>query len=151
MTFLFALLVIIIFIYIVFKSNFRKQDKRLSNSHSNTGNAILESGMSIKETIIDKISNDFSLMPDWDIWDKSIHQAPGQIDRLERAIKENIKVLVYDPKYRNAKVCGSTENIYLVSAKSCSCMDFRKRHLPCKHMYALAIELDGDIDKEIAK
>lgn len=61
---------------------------------------------------------------------------------------EQISVISYDPKYQLAKVQGTT-SIYLTSCKRCSCPDFRKRRLPCKHMYALAMELDGDINKFI--
>lgn len=36
---------------------------------------------------------------------------------------------------------------YNTSLKSCTCPDFVRRHEPCKHMYALAIEL-GVVDKD---
>lgn len=45
-----------------------------------------------------------------------------------------------------AKVQEKT-TVYLTSCKRCGCPDYRKRRLPCKHMYALAMELDGDMNK----
>lgn len=101
----------------------------------------------IQEYTIYKISQDFLAMPGWDIWDISVHQTDGQYERLGRAtVGSKITVLCYDPRYRLAKMQGST-GIYLTSSKRCSCPDYKKRRLPCKHMYALAIELDGNVEK----
>lgn len=103
----------------------------------------------IKKYTIHKMSEDFLAMQGWDIWDVSIHEAPGQYERMERAtIDGEISILSYDPQYRLAKVQGKTA-VYLTSCKRCSCPDYRKRRLPCKHMYALAMELDGDVRKEV--
>lgn len=101
----------------------------------------------IQKFTIHKISEAFLAMPGWDIWDISIHKAPGQYERMERAaMSRKISILNYDPQYQLAKVQGKTA-IYLTSCKRCSCPDYRKRRLPCKHMYALAMDLDGDVDK----
>lgn len=105
-----------------------------------------------KEThkwILHNLSEDFAAMPGWDIWDSSIHEALGQFERAERASADKeISILCYDSKYKLAKVQGKTA-VYLTSCQRCSCPDYRKRRLPCKHMYALAMELDGDIEKDI--
>ncbi len=101
----------------------------------------------IQKFTIHKISEDFSAIPGWDIWDSSIHEASGQYDRMSRAtLDKEISVLSYDPQYRLAKIQGKTA-VYLTSYKRCSCPDYRKRRLPCKHMYALAMELDGDVER----
>lgn len=106
-------------------------------------------GAETHKWILHRLSEDFSAMPGWDIWDSSIHEAPGQFDRAERAaMDEHIRVISYDPQYQLAKVRGRTA-VYLTSCKRCSCPDYRKRRLPCKHMYALAMELDGNIGKFI--
>ncbi len=103
----------------------------------------------VRNYAIHSISQDFVSMPGWDMWDTSIHEAPGQYERLKRSTASTaIIVLAYDPQYKLAKIQGKTA-VYLTSCQRCSCPDYRKRHLPCKHMYALAIELDGDIDKQI--
>lgn len=97
--------------------------------------------------ILHNISEDFLAMPGWSIWDRSIHETDGQFKRMERAsIDPDISIISYDPRYRLAKVQGKTA-VYLTSCNRCSCQDYRKRRLPCKHMYALAMELDGDVDK----
>lgn len=102
----------------------------------------------IKKYTIHIISDDFAAMPGWNIWDSSIHEAPGQFERMERALNKKIDILSYDPKYQLAKIRGNT-GIYLTSCKRCSCPDYHNRHLPCKHMYALAIELGGNVEKYI--
>lgn len=104
----------------------------------------------IHRNIIDNLSDDFSKMPGWDMWDSSIHQASGQLDRAERgSLLSQLPNIRYDPQFQIAKVVG-TSGVYLTSYKHCSCPDFRKRHLPCKHMYGLAMALDGHPEKGIS-
>ena len=106
-------------------------------------------GVETHKWILHCLSADFAAMPGWDIWDSSIHEASGQFERAQRAAADKeITILCYDSKYRLAKVQGKTA-VYLTSYKRCSCPDYRKRRLPCKHMYALAMELDGDTAKDI--
>lgn len=102
----------------------------------------------IQKHLIHTISEDFQKMPGWDIWDISIHEAPGQLQRFERSLSEAISVLSYDSRYKIAKIQGKT-SIYLTSHARCSCMDYRKRKLPCKHMYALVTFLDGNVNQTI--
>jgi len=92
------------------------------------------------------MSKCFLAMPGWNIWDPSIHEATGQYDRIKRSVDKYISILAYDPSYSIAKIKG-TSGIYLTSHERCSCPDYRKRRLPCKHMYALAYELDGNASK----
>lgn len=102
----------------------------------------------IQRHIIHSISEDFQKMLGWNIWDISIHETPGQLQRFERSLSEAIAVLAYDPKYKIAKIQGKT-SIYLTSHSRCSCPDYRERKLPCKHMYALAVFLDGDVEQAV--
>lgn len=75
----------------------------------------------------------------WSEWDVSIHNVVGQILRAERALQsECMRVCQYSSKFRFAKVEGDSNSYYLVSEKGCTCPDFCKRQLPCKHMYYLA-------------
>ena len=75
----------------------------------------------------------------WSEWDVSIHNVVGQIQRAERALQsEGMRVCQYSSKSRFAKVEGDSHSNYLVSEKGCTCPDFCKRQLPCKHMYYLA-------------
>lgn len=95
------------------------------------------------------IWSELNAMPGWCAWDISVHEADGQYERMERGItSKDITILCYDPKYQLAKVQGKT-GIYLTSCNRCSCPDFRKRHIPCKHMYAVGIWLEGDVKKQL--
>ena len=91
----------------------------------------------------------FQNMPGWDEWDESIHRADGQYDRMVRAQTHNIDILSYDAKWKKAKVIGTKGDLYTTSCKECDCPDFQRRHLPCKHMYYLAMTLDGNVSQDI--
>lgn len=41
----------------------------------------------------------------------------------------------------SCRIHGSGDEIYSVSLNSCTCEDFYHRHVPCKHMFRLGIEL----------
>ena len=88
----------------------------------------------------------FQSMASWQQWDDSIHRQSGQLERMRRA--PGVSVEWYDPKSKRARVRGSSGQ-YLTSSSRCSCPDFRDRNIPCKHMYALAMELDGDEERII--
>jgi len=103
----------------------------------------------MRRYILHSISEDFAEMPGWCSWDESIHNVAGQYERYERAVKEKLTVLAYDPIYKLAKVRGSNFDTYLTSCNRCSCPDFRERKLPCKHMYSLCMFLDGDVEKSL--
>ena len=59
----------------------------------------------LRKHTIAQISRDFSQMSGWDIWDASIHESPGQYDRMGRAaLDKRLQVLFYDPRYQIAKI-----------------------------------------------
>ena len=67
-----------------------------------------------------------------------------QQERFDRSKSPSIKILSFAPANDNnviAEVEGSTGEVYRTSLTTCSCPDFTFRQRPCKHMYALAIEL----------
>lgn len=82
-------------------------------------------------------------------WDTSIHTAPGQYARFGRAVarplspfskgRENTKLLDFNGKAGFVKVQGRKDRVYTVSLDRCTCPDFQERHLPCKHIYGLAM------------
>lgn len=74
-------------------------------------------------------------------WDVSIHADPAQLDRIRRS--SSVKILSYDDATGTAEVKGSGASPYITSFSSCTCGDFRARHLPCKHMYKLAAQYGG--------
>jgi len=49
------------------------------------------------------------------------------------------------------RICSSrnSNNIYTTSLLNCDCEDFKRRNIPCKHMYKLAYELG--VDPNIAR
>jgi hypothetical protein len=70
----------------------------------------------------------------WGQWNTKVHTAKPQQERQHRGYE------VFDGgDYELAE--GSTAVIsgYRTSLESCSCPDFEARHLPCKHIYCLAI------------
>lgn len=70
-------------------------------------------------------------------WDISAHKADGQFARMIRS--NSVKFKNIDKKKMEAEAIGSS-GAYAVTVDSCTCGDFVKRHLPCKHMYRLAEE-----------
>lgn len=75
----------------------------------------------------------------WDIWDESIHRFEGQAGRMQRSLMQGLRIEKQNFLGRY-EVCGSKGDIYSVGYESCTCKDFERRHLPCKHMYLVAME-----------
>ena len=73
---------------------------------------------------------------DWEKWPTSTHYKKGQYTRFHHAIEENIQIL--NRRYPT-QIQGTTGNIYTTTFMTCSCPDFKKRNLPCKHIYKLAL------------
>ena len=78
-----------------------------------------------------------SLQSVWDEWDESVHHKKGQYTRFHKALCDEITVV--NRRYP-ATVQGSTGTLYCTSLSTCSCPDFEKRGLPCKHIYRLALD-----------
>jgi len=76
-------------------------------------------------------------------WQSKIHYEPEQVKRILRAQEPNFsnRILAIDKKNKIIVIQGSEERPYIATPVSCTCQDFAKRHLPCKHIYRLAIEL----------
>lgn len=73
-------------------------------------------------------------------WDTSIHELPDQLKRIASAKKKETSWSSIDKTNFKAIFPGSGEIPYKTSLYACSCEDFARRHLPCKHMYRLAID-----------
>ena len=66
-----------------------------------------------------------------------------QVQRMKRAADGDIAVKKFDPDQKMMVVVGASDNKpYVVTLQKCTCPDFKKRGLPCKHMYYLAHKLD---------
>jgi len=72
-------------------------------------------------------------------WDVSIHGADGQDVRMDRALFQNIVIRSYDPATGTAEILGTHGNVYKTDLDHCTCEDFQRRGLPCKHIYKLAL------------
>lgn len=72
-------------------------------------------------------------------WDISIHDAEGQDIRFDRAMFQRIDILQYDPAAGVASIVGTRGETYETTLDTCTCEDFARRGLPCKHIYKLAL------------
>ncbi len=75
----------------------------------------------------------------WAKWaDVPMNEAQGR--RFDRAIECGFtpKTINLDAKF--AIIVGSEGKAYKTTLTKCTCPDFKKRHLPCKHMYFLAVQ-----------
>lgn len=80
----------------------------------------------------------------WNMWDSSVHKSDGQPARMRRAMTEALAIKSTHPASDGSyPVVGSTGNLYTTSFCECSCVDYRMRGLPCKHMYLLAHQILG--------
>lgn len=78
--------------------------------------------------------------------DPDFHYHQGQFARFQRACNPSYTgSIIYFDKDNiccEMKSSRNTDKVYSVSLSSCTCKDFTERHLPCKHMYKLAIALN---------
>jgi hypothetical protein len=75
------------------------------------------------------------------IWDDVIHTMPDQMKRIASAKKTATSPNSIDKENKTGVFEGSGKEPYHVTLESCTCGDFKRRKLPCKHMYRLAMEL----------
>lgn len=61
-------------------------------------------------------------------------------ERKERAVNGEVTPIHVYPNAKVAFFAGSQKGHYRTTLKNCSCPDFQKRKVPCKHMYYLAIK-----------
>ena len=75
-------------------------------------------------------------------WDFSIHSDSEQIKRQKSAAAAKLTPASIDSVSFSGIFKGSRSSTYLTTINSCTCVDFSRRHLPCKHIYRLAHELN---------
>lgn len=75
----------------------------------------------------------------WSKW-SDIHGLPDQQKRIASAKKSACTPVSLDPSTCTGIFKGSS-GTHTTSLDHCSCVDFNRRKLPCKHMYRLAMEL----------
>lgn len=81
------------------------------------------------------------------IWDDSVQMHPEQVKRFERALTSKLIPISVDVSNKTGVFNGSHSKPYNTTLENCTCSDFIRRQLPCKHIYRLAIEL-GLIDTD---
>lgn len=82
-------------------------------------------------------------------WDPSTHMQESQRRKIATAKKSTTSPSAIDEENKIGIFAGSGKKDYTTSLESCSCGSFISDHLPCKHMYRLAMELhlmDADLD-----
>lgn len=128
-----------------FRSDARRKPRRLSTIFTPPE----PTPEHVDEQVVHMMVDNFDVLG-WHLWTEVDHEGEEQYNRMRQAAQDtDLRVLDYDPDYRLAKVRGKT-GVYLTSGERCSCPDYRKRKLPCKHMYLLAMELDGDAERRIS-
>lgn len=90
------------------------------------------------------VDSEYSGGPVFGPWDPSVHLASGQLQRFGRAAYSDFSAEPFKPGI--ARVTGSKGDIYLTSLENCTCPDFERRGLPCKHIYGLALSLGYTAD-----
>lgn len=76
-------------------------------------------------------------------WDEATHSTLDALKRIRSANEiPPIRVLSVDQTDMVGRFYGSSGEIYDTCLDSCTCTDFLRRALPCKHIYRLAAELD---------
>lgn len=86
-------------------------------------------------------------IPAFSIWDESIHFSYDQQKRLSSAQKSETSPQSIDNEKQCAEFPSSGKKPYRTTLSSCTCPDFCRRKLPCKHIYRLAMQC-GIIDAE---
>lgn len=74
-------------------------------------------------------------------WPAAIHADAEQKKRQKSALDKKLSPLELNVTEQKAVFKGSSASSYETTLDSCSCVDFARRALPCKHMYRLAMEL----------
>lgn len=81
-----------------------------------------------------------STLSDWSQWD-SVHNLDDQLKRQKSAYEKKNTPVSIDRSSASGTFKGSAKSNYITTLSNCSCIDFSRRNLPCKHMYRLAHEL----------
>lgn len=77
------------------------------------------------------------------VWSQWVfhHDEPEQQKRADKATDKKLTPISIDVENCIGHFKGSKASTYVTSLADCTCVDFARRHLPCKHMYRLAHEL----------
>jgi len=86
------------------------------------------------------------------LWDSSAHNDSDQQKRIASAKKADITPTFVDHEKKCAEFKGSGKSPYSATLDGCTCIDFVRRRMPCKHMYRLYFELQGtEVQRGVTK
>lgn len=76
-------------------------------------------------------------------WKGNFHDDYEQVKRIESARSKKMQksIISVDKEAGIMHIQGSSKEPYVTTLNECTCADYGIRHLPCKHIYALAFEL----------
>lgn len=77
----------------------------------------------------------------WNDWESSVHEEESQIVRQGRSMTYPFSFNIDYDNFSARFSSTSDMPYYDTTLTTCSCYDFQKRNLPCKHIYRLAAEL----------
>lgn len=78
-------------------------------------------------------------------WPAPIHESLDGLKRIISASKIKPDSFTISADGLSATFHGSSPFPYETTQSYCTCTDFERRQLPCKHMYRLALELGADL------
>lgn len=77
----------------------------------------------------------------WYQWENE-HESLEQLKRMRRASSKEFMCRNIETCSGEADFLGRDGDTYFTTLSSCTCPDFEKRGLPCKHMYYLASKMN---------
>ena len=89
-------------------------------------------------------------IPTFANWDSELHGDVEQLRRITSAKMAKTTPQSIDKENQTAFFPSSGETPYFTTLENCTCIDFARRELPCKHIYRLAMEL-GIIEETAIK
>ena len=75
-------------------------------------------------------------------WPVDLHEQSEQKKREESALDKKLTPLEIDYTENTGVFNGAFTSRYATTLYNCECEDFRRRKVPCKHIYRLAMELE---------
>ncbi len=77
-------------------------------------------------------------------WKGNFHDDFEQVKRIEAARSKKFRrsIISIDRENGRMQIQGSAAEPYSTTLNECSCEDYSRRRLPCKHIYALAFEME---------
>lgn len=76
----------------------------------------------------------------WSQWD-GLHDSGDQLKRQKSSSEKKLTPISVNPEQGTGIFKGSGKSDYSTTLSNCTCIDFSRREIPCKHMYRLAYEL----------